>query len=354
MTPAQQLRYWALGLAVFLALLYVLRGILAPFVIGMAVAYLLDPVCDRLERRGLSRTLATTVVTVAFILVVAAALLLLVPLVVSQAASLLENVPAYVDLLRQQLLAWFETFRARIDPELLTRLRDGLGGSAEKLSAWIFGVMGQVVSGGFALVNLLSLLLITPIVAFYLLRDWDKLIAKADDLLPPAYADTIRAQVREVDRILAGFVRGVASVCLLLGAFYAIGLSVIGLDFGLVIGLVAGLISFVPFLGAIVGFVVSVGLALLQFDNWLLIAAVAAVFMVGQALEGNVLTPKLVGGQVGLHPVWVIFGLLAGGAMFGFVGVLLAVPAAAVIGVGVRFAVQQYRAGAAGGGEARS
>lgn len=354
MTPAQQLRYWALGLAVFLALLYVLRGILAPFVIGMAVAYLLDPVCDRLERRGLSRTLATTVVTIAFILVVAAALLLLVPLVVSQAASLLENVPAYVDLLRQQLLAWFETFRARIDPELLTRLRDGLGGSAEKLSAWIFGVMGQVVSGGFALVNLLSLLLITPIVAFYLLRDWDKLIAKADDLLPPAYADTIRAQVREVDRILAGFVRGVASVCLLLGAFYAIGLSVIGLDFGLVIGLVAGLISFVPFLGAIVGFVVSVGLALLQFDNWLLIAAVAAVFMVGQALEGNVLTPKLVGGQVGLHPVWVIFGLLAGGAMFGFVGVLLAVPAAAVIGVGVRFAVQQYRAGVAGGGEARS
>lgn len=353
MTPAQQLRYWALGLAVFLALLYVLRGILAPFVIGMAVAYLLDPVCDWLERRGLSRTLATTAVTIVFILVVAAALLLLVPLVVSQAASLLENVPAYVDLLRQQLLAWFETFRAQIDPELLTRLRDSLAGSAEKLSGWILGVMGQVVSGGFALFNLLSLLLITPIVAFYLLRDWDKLIAKADDLLPPAYADTIRTQVGEVDRILSGFVRGVASVCLLLGAFYAVGLSVVGLDFGLVIGLVAGLISFVPFLGAIVGFVVSVGLALLQFDSWLLILAVAAIFMVGQALEGNVLTPKLVGGRVGLHPVWVIFGLLAGGAMFGFVGVLLAVPAAAVIGVGVRFAVQQYRAEAAGGGEAR-
>lgn len=354
MSPAQQLRYWAIGLAVFLALLYVLRGILAPFVIGMAVAYFLDPLCDWLEARGLSRMLATTLVTIAFVLVAAAVLLLVVPLLVSEIAGLLENLPGYVDLLRQHILAIAERLRARIDPELLARLREGLAGSAQQLSTWIFGLIREAVSGGVALLNLLSLLLVTPVVAFYLLRDWDRLIERADALLPPAYAETIRTEVREVDRILAGFVRGVASVCLLLGTFYAVTLSLVGLDFGLVVGLLAGLISFVPFLGAIVGFVVSVGLALLQFESYGPVVAVAAIFVVGQALEGNVLTPKLVGGRVGLHPVWVIFGLLAGGALFGLVGVLLAVPAAAVIGVGVRSAVRRYRAGATGGGEAAS
>ena len=193
-----------------------------------------------------------------------------------------------------------------------------------------------------AFANLISLLVITPVVAFYLLRDWDRLIARIDTWLPRDHAETIRERVREVDRTLAGFLRGQGTVCLILGLFYAIALSIAGLDFGLVVGLVAGLLSFIPYVGAIIGLVLSVGLALLQFDDWLRVAIVAGIFFVGQAVEGNFLTPKLVGESVGLHPVWIIFGLLAGGALFGFVGVLLAVPAAAVIGVGVRFALDRY------------
>jgi predicted PurR-regulated permease PerM len=192
------------------------------------------------------------------------------------------------------------------------------------------------------LINLVSLLVITPVVAFYLLRDWDRIVIQIDSWLPRRYAETIREQVRAVDATLAGFLRGQGTVCLILAIYYGLGLSLAGLDFGLVIGLVAGLLSFVPYVGAIVGLLLSVGLALVQFDAWLPIAIVAAVFILGQVVEGNFLTPKLVGESVGLHPVWIIFALLAGGTLFGFVGLLLAIPAAAVIGVGVRFALDRY------------
>jgi predicted PurR-regulated permease PerM len=187
---------------------------------------------------------------------------------------------------------------------------------------------------------------ITPVVAFYLLRDWDRIVIQIDSWLPRRYAETIREQVRAVDATLAGFLRGQGTVCLILAVYYGLGLSLAGLDFGLVIGLVAGLLSFVPYVGAIVGLLLSVGLALVQFDAWMPIAIVAAVFILGQVVEGNFLTPKLVGESVGLHPVWIIFALLAGSALFGFVGLLLAIPATAVVGVGVRFGLDRYLASA--------
>ena len=199
-----------------------------------------------------------------------------------------------------------------------------------------------MISGVDAALSLASLLVITPVVTFYLLRDWDHLVARVDSWLPRHYAGTVRVEVRKVDEILAGFVRGQSSVCVILALFYAIGLTLAGLNFGLVIGLVAGLLSFIPFVGSAVGFVASVGMALVQFDDWLRIGIVAAIFVIGQAVEGNFLTPKLVGDRVGLHPVWVIFALLAGGFLFGFVGVLLAVPVAAVVGVLTRFLMAQY------------
>ena len=208
--------------------------------------------------------------------------------------------------------------------------------------SWATDIVAGVLSGGAAVANTLSLIIITPVVTFYLLRDWDNIAATVDGWLPRAQAPTIRELASEVDRTLAGFLRGQGTVCLLLGVFYAIGLTVAGLDFGLVIGLIAGLLSFIPYVGSIVGLLLSVGLAFLQFDDWLRVAVVAGIFFVGQALEGNVLTPRLVGGRVGLHPVWVIFAILAGGTLFGFVGVLLAVPVAAVIGVGTRFALTRY------------
>ena len=342
MRVERQLRFWLIGFAVFLVALYLLRGVLLPFVAGMAVAYLLDPICDRLEAWGLSRTLATTGLTILFLVLAAAAVVLLIPVLAGQVASLLERVPDLIEALRGQSARLLAIVEARVDPAMIERIEGAVAGSADRLVAWGTKFLGQVISGGVALANLISLLVITPVVAFYLLRDWDRIVARVDTWLPREHAETIRERVREVDRTLAGFLRGQGTVCLILGLFYAIALSIAGLDFGLVVGLVAGLLSFIPYVGAIVGLVLSVGLALLQFDDWLRVAIVAGIFFVGQAVEGNFLTPKLVGESVGLHPVWIIFGLLAGGALFGFVGVLLAIPAAAVIGVGVRFALGRY------------
>ena len=346
MTIERHLRFWLIGLAVFLAALFLLGGVLLPFVAGMAIAYLLDPICDRLESWGLSRTLATTVLTVVFLVLALAAFLLLVPVLAGQAVNLLERVPGYVETLRGQFTQLLAMVEARVDPATLERVEGALAGSAERLVSWVTKLLGQVISGGVALANLISLLVITPVVAFYLLRDWDRIVAQVDSWLPRQHAETIREQVRAVDATLAGFLRGQGTVCLILAVYYSLGLSLAGLDFGLVIGLVAGLLSFVPYVGAIIGLLLSVGLALVQFDAWLPIAIVAAVFILGQIVEGNFLTPKLVGESVGLHPVWIIFALLAGGTLFGFVGLLLAIPAAAVIGVGVRFGLGRYLASA--------
>lgn len=344
MTIERQIRFWLIGLAVALVGVYLLRGILLPFVAGMAVAYLLDPVCDRLERWKLSRTWAATVPTVIFLLAVAAALMLLVPAVIGQLARLAERAPAYAQALRGQIANTLAIVETRVDPAVLEKLKGYLAGSADRLFAYATDVVGGLLSGGAAAANTLSLLVITPVVTFYLLRDWDTIARTVDGWLPRAQAPTIRKLAREVDQTLAGFLRGQGTVCLVLGVFYALGLSLAGLDFGLVIGLLAGLLSFIPYVGSIVGLLLSVGLAVLQFDSWLHVAIVAGVFFVGQGLEGYVLTPRLVGRSVGLHPVWVIFAILAGGALFGFVGVLLAVPVAAVVGVGTRFALSRYLA----------
>lgn len=340
---ASQLRFWLILLAATLACIYLLRGVLLPFVAGMAVAYLLDPVCDRLERWKLSRTLATTMVTVCFVLICVLVLLLVIPVVISQIGTLIERAPDYLAALQREVSALMEMLRDRLDPAAEQKLQSVLRSSSDTIVTWVTGVLRNVISGGFAFINFVALMVIMPVVAFYLLRDWDSLIAKADDWVPRKHQATIRKLAHEVDETLSGFMRGQGMVCLSLAVFYAIGLTLAGLDFGLVVGLIAGFLSFIPYVGSMVGLVLSVGLALAQFDNLTSVAIVAGVFIIGQAIEGNVLTPKLVGEKVGLHPVWVMFGLLAGGALFGFVGVLLAVPVAAVVGVGVRFGLSEYR-----------
>jgi predicted PurR-regulated permease PerM len=206
----------------------------------------------------------------------------------------------------------------------------------------VVGLLGDVWSGGLAVVNVLYVMVLTPLVAFYFLRDWDRMIDHIDAWLPRRQADTIRELAREIDAILAGFVRGQALVCILFAAYYAIALTAAGLNFGIIIGIAAGVLTFIPYLGAITGLIVSVGVAFGQFDDYTRVAIVAGIYLLGHTIEANFVTPNLVGDRVGLHPVWIIFALLAGGALFGFTGVLLAVPVAAVIGVVVRFALKQY------------
>ncbi|MGE3932403.1 MAG: AI-2E family transporter [Rhodospirillaceae bacterium] len=344
MSPGWRAAFWLIGTAVFIALLYLLSPILLPFVAGMGVAYFLDPVADRIERWGAPRWLAATILTVAFVLIVVAALVIVVPLLQSQIASFLERLPQYLDLARQRLQDVLPSVKSRLSEEDIASLRDTAGSLAKNASAWIGAALGGLVTGGLALLNLLSLMLITPVVAFYLLRDWDRIVERVDECLPRRGAATIRALAREIDDRLSGFVRGQAIVCLILGVFYATALTTAGLDFGLIVGLAAGAVTFIPYFGAVIGLLLSVGIALAQFDAWQDVAIIAAIFFVGQALEGNVITPKLVGERVGLHPVWMIFALLAGGTLFGFVGVLLAVPMAAAAGVLVRYAVNRYMA----------
>ena len=342
--PGRELRFWLIGLAVLALALYLLRGVLLPFVAGMAVAYLLNPVVDRLERWGASRVLATALITAAFVLLSTLAVMLIVPALQTQIAHFAVNLPHYLDVLRSAFMDWVRRVQLYVNPADIERLRSAAADFSSRVVSWLGSMLSSLLSGGLALVNLLSLIVITPVVTFYLMRDWPRLVSHVDGWLPRDHAATIRALVREIDATLAGFVRGQALVCLFLGAFYSIGLSLVGLDFGLVIGIAAGLLSVVPFVGTIGGLLVSVLLAFLQFSDWRWIAATAGVFLVGNLIEANVLSPKLIGDRVGLHPVWIIFALLAGGALLGFVGVLLAIPLAASIGVLARFGIRRYLA----------
>ena len=342
MTQAQRIRFWLAGLAAFLVALWVLKPMLLPFVAGLVIAYFLDPVADRLEAAGLSRTMATAVVTGIFFVVLFGSLVVIVPVIEHQVVEFAHRVPGYVDALSAKLQPVIIELKRKLSAGDIQKLKSSAGDYAGTAAGFALDMVRRVLSGGLALINLLSLLFITPIVVFYLLHDWDKIVAKVDHWLPRDHAQTIRAQIKEIDRTISGFVRGQATVCLSLAVFYGLALTLVGLDLGLVIGIGAGLFSFVPYLGALSGFAAGIGLGFAQTQSFELPAMVAGVFAVGQVLEGNFLTPKLVGGKVGLHPVWIIFALLAFGTLFGFVGLLLAVPLAAVIGVLVRFAMSRY------------
>ncbi len=343
MTPARQGAYWAIVLAVLIALLMLLSDVLLPFVAGLAIAYFLDPIVDKLEAKWFSRTLATLLVLLLFFLAVTAVALMLVPVLYDQVVGFAERFPGYVSRGREIILPWLAALGDQLGLDLAGDAKLAMAGFSKTALAFFADILTQLWSSGLAILNLVSLLVISPIVAFYMLRDWDRITAKVDSWLPRHLEPQINELVVEIDQVLGGFVRGQGTVCLILGTFYGVALTVAGLEFGLIIGIVSGLISFIPFVGAIFGLILSMLTAFTQFWPELTpIAIVAAIFIVGQFLEGNFLTPRLLGDKVGLHPVWVIFSLLAFGSMFGFLGVLLAIPVAAVIGVLVRFLLNQY------------
>lgn len=343
MTLQKQVSFWIAALIAVILLLWLLSPILLPFIAGLVLAYFLDPVADALERLGLPRLLATAAILLLSILALVLVVLLVVPILGDQIMKFASELPA----LMQSLLDRFNDVAPQWVKDAIARSGTDIQGSistiAGKAAGWTATLLASIWSGGMALVNLLSLLVVTPIVAFYLLADWDHLVAKVDSWLPRDHADAIRGIFSDINDALAGFIRGQGTVCLLLGLFYAIALTVAGLKFGLVIGLVAGLLSFIPYVGALVGGLVAIGVSLVQFwPDVASILLVLGVFIVGQFIEGNFLSPKLVGGSIGLHPVWLMFALFAFGYVFGFVGLLLAVPMAAAAGVLVRFALNQY------------
>jgi predicted PurR-regulated permease PerM len=333
-----QVKYWSIATGVFLVALWYLGDVLLPFVLGGAIAYFLDPVADRLERLGCSRVIATTIITVVAALVFIVMALLIVPTLIDQMVGLVAAAPTYFSELQNFLTQKFPDL-ANSDSTIRQSL-DSLGETIQsKGGALIEGALVSALS----LVNVVVLLVLVPVVAFYLLLDWDNMMAKIDALLPRDHRPVIRDLAHQIDVTLASFIRGQGTVCLILGTFYAISLMVVGLQFGLVAGSIAGMLTFIPYVGALVGGALAIGLAVVQFwGDWGSIAAVAIIFAIGQVMEGNVLTPKLVGSSVGLHPVWLIFALSVFGTLFGFVGMLVAVPVAAAIGVIMRFGTGQY------------
>jgi predicted PurR-regulated permease PerM len=339
----RQVVFWLAVLAGFIVFLYLFSEILLPFIAGMAVAYFLDPVADRLQRLGLSRMMATVVILISFILIFALALTIVIPVIVNQFNDFVQHVPAYV----QQLQTFVDHAQTSFLPPWIRSqagaLKDNFSNIMSEGLSFVAGLFAQIWSSGKALVNILSLAVVTPVVAFYMLLDWDRMVAKVDEWIPRDHVETVRQIAREVDQAIAGFIRGQGSLCIILGVYYGVGLSLVGLNFGLLIGLFAGMISFIPYVGSMVGLVIAVSVALVQFwPDYLWVGLVLVVFFTGQFLEGNVLQPKLVGESVGLHPVWLMFALFAFGALFGFVGLLVAVPAAAACGVLVRFAISRY------------
>lgn len=349
-----QAGFWLAAFGTALLLLWLFRAVLPPFVAALVLGYLLDPVVGRLQRLGISRTLSTTVILVGSILVIAAIGALLAPMLGRQLSDFVKALPTLINRAQNLFSTVSEDFTHGKLGELLQRLglndtapsdlKGSLGDVANRGVQWLIFSANSILSQGGAILDILSWFIITPVAAFYLLLDWPKMIATIDNLVPPRHRATVWGLAHEIDLALAGFLRGQSLVCLFLAVWYGVGLSLLKLNFGLLIGLTGGLLSFIPYIGSLLVLVTSLLVAVVQgWPHWQLPAETLGVVLVGQFLEGNVLSPKLVGDKVGLHPVWLIFALLAFGGVFGFTGLIVAVPVAAAAGVLLRFATRRYR-----------
>ncbi|TXH70347.1 MAG: AI-2E family transporter [Thiothrix sp.] len=336
--------FWLVVLSITAILFYLLSPMLTPFFVAALLAYLGDPLVDRLEGMKLSRTLSVTVVFIAISSIILIFFLFLVPLLEMQIKRLGEKLPGYLDW----FLGSFGTYlqaQLGVDPDILQgeKLKELVASNWQQTGGLIKNVLQTVSKSGFMIVGWLGTLALIPVLLFYLLRDWDNLVAYIHDLLPRSVEPTVSKLAKESDEMLGAFLRGQFLVMIALSILYWLGLSLIGLDFALLIGFIAGLVSFVPYLGLIVGITIAGIAVLFQTQDPLNLLWVLAVFVVVQVIEGSLLTPWLVGERIGLHPVAVIFAVLAGGQLFGFVGVLLALPVAAILAVIMRYLHETYK-----------
>lgn len=347
--------FWLCAAILLFTLMWLCWAILPPFIIAIAIGYLLDPVATRLQSFGLSRLMATLLILLGFAVVVALVFVLVIPVLAHQLVSFIAQLPDLINKLAtllQSMIEWVSNGylapileRFGLSPEKVSGVTGNpsalVGDAARTAGAFL----NSLLSRGMAVVSLFSLLVVLPVVAFYMLLDWNKMVATIDSLIPLRHRETAHQLGREIDHAIAGFLRGQSLVCLFLGTWYGLGLSLIGLNYGLLIGITGGFLSFIPYAGSLTVLIVSAIVALVQdWPHWHLFALAMIVVLVGQFLEANILSPKLVGDKVGVHPVWLIFALLAFGELMGFIGLLIAVPLAAATAVILRFAIRRYRA----------
>jgi predicted PurR-regulated permease PerM len=352
MTPdfrqATKVQWQRLALVlVFLVALWIFlklfSAILMPFVVAAGVAYFLDPAVSKLASFGMRRSMGAAFMLFAVLLFVALFILLLYPVIASQASILAANMPSYLKTAQSDFGHIVSELEIRLGPGAMSqKIKDIASNQAGEIISFAGTAASNILGSGFAVVNILTLLVITPIVAFYFLRDWPGIVRHVDTWLPRPYEGVIRAQAVEVNRILAAWIRGQAICCLMLAVIYAVGLTIVGLDLGLIVGLAAGLLSFIPYVGTILGAGTAVVLVLSQSPGWHGVLSVLIVFACGQALNDYVIQPRFLGDRVGLPAVWVIFSLFAGGSAFGFLGIMLAVPVTATLGVLARFWLRRY------------
>ena len=324
-------------------LLYLLAPVLTPFLAAAVLAYIGDPLVDRLEAWGLSRTLSVVTVFVTLTLCALLLLVILVPMLERQIALLISKLPSYFQWLQQSAIPAVSERLGFEEPLLdLGALSETLRAEWQQAGGAVKGVMGIISKSGVTLLGWIGTLTLIPVVTFYMLRDWDIMVARVHELLPRRYEAVVSQLARSSDEVLGAFLRGQLTVMMALGGIYSIGLSIVGLELAVLIGMLAGVVSFVPYLGFIVGIVAAGIAAIMQFQELVPLVYVLIVFGIGQMAEGMVLTPMLVGEKIGLHPVAVIFAVLAGGQLFGFVGILLALPVAAVVMVLLRYTHGRY------------
>lgn len=326
-----------------IAFLYAVRGILFPFIIAFIIAYFLDPAADKLVSWGCSRGIATLLIMSFFFLIFIGGIVFIAPFLYKQVVEFAHALPDYIRYFNDTLVNPVLEITNDLDKDTIEKAQESLQDVSGSLLAFFIDLIKNIWSSGLALVNLISLIFITPIVTFYTLRDWDKMIEKIATLIPPKHRSITKKIAVDIDNTLAGYLRGQMNVCLILATFYGLCLTLLDLNFGLFIGVATGILSFIPYVGVAFGFFVGVLIAIFQFDTVYQIALVAGVFIIGQVIEGNFITPKLIGNKVGLHPAWIIFGMLAGAVMFGFTGILLAIPVTAVIGVLIKHALYCYQ-----------
>ncbi|WP_421760010.1 AI-2E family transporter [Devosia sp.] len=348
LTLRNQVLAWAGFFIAAILLLWLFRSILLPFVVGGALAYLLNPLVNLLQRWGINRPWASMLVLALVLLLIVSLFLAIVPLVAAQGASLISLLPGYITDLQELLRKWAPQLNEWLGPERALQLESSLADLIGRGVEMTAGITAQLAQSSLTVLNTIAVLFITPVVGFYLLVDWEGMLKKIDDLLPRQYHSEIRGVLGDIDRAMAGVIRGQGGVILVLCIYYSTALTLSGLNFGLAIGLIGGLLSFIPYVGFLVGFSLSMTVALVQFwpDQWILILVVFGIYLVGQFLESNVLYPKLVGQSININPVWLMFALFAFALLFGFVGLLLAVPLTAISGVLMRFALAKYQASA--------
>lgn len=345
MRVERQVLFWLSAGLVLVLLIALLRGVILPFVAGMVIAYFLNPAADRLTQWGIPRGIAATVIVAAFGCLIAVALIFLVPLLLTQAQQFAVALPDEVTRLRGLVETWARQRLGTHYPDFAAGLERSSQSIAENLTSLAGFVAGSLWSQGRALFDFLSLLLVTPLVVFYMLIDWHPMLAKIDSWLPRAHAPTIRRLASEVNDAVSAFIRGQGTVCFVLAIYYALALGAMGLRYGLLVGLATGLMSFVPFVGWALGLIAATTIAIVQFwPDAVPILIVIGIFAGAQVLDAGFLSPTVVGSKIGLHPVWLIFSLFVFSYLFGFVGVLVAVPIAAAVGVLVRFALKIYLA----------